>query len=191
MLCDVPQGSILGPLLFLLYIHDLATVSNASIPFKFADDTSLFYNRKHLNTLVNTINDELDKINEWLICNKLSINIKKTHYIIFCNKNKTIPDIPIKLNNQPINRVFCTKFLGVLFDANLTWKNHVDYTSKKISKSIGILCKARKLLNKSTLINLYYTFIYPYYTYGIHVWGSTYPTTLQRLVLLHKKKLFE
>ena len=81
--------SILGPLLFLLYINDLSTVSDTSLPFMFADDTTFFlYMCNNLNTLTNNINTELIKIDEWLKCNKLSVNIKKTHYIIFSsNKN--------------------------------------------------------------------------------------------------------
>ena len=79
--------------------------------------------------------------------------------------------------------------MGVFLDSNLNWKKHIEYVSKKISKSIGIFCKARKLLNKPTLVNLYYTFVYPYYIYGIQVWGGTYPTNLQKLVLLQKKAI--
>ena len=165
-------------------------MSDASLPFMFADDTTFLYTGNNLNTLTNNVNTELIKIDEWLKCNKLSINIKKTHYIIFSSKNKIIDDNQqVKINSEPIERVYYTKFLGVFLDSNLNWKKHIEYVSKKISKSIGILCKARKLLNKPTLVNLYYTFVYPYYIYGIQVWGGTYPTNLQKLVLLQKKAI--
>ena len=162
-------------------------MSNASTPFMFADDTSLLYTGKHIDELVEKINSELTKIDDWLRCNKLSINVNKTHYLVFCSKSTKVNDLIIKLNHHPISRVYSTKFLGVYLDANLSWKNHIEYISKKIAKSIGIICKARKILNKSTIISLYYTFVYPYYIYGIHVWGSTYPTSLKPIVLSQKK----
>ena len=156
----------------------------------FADDTTFLYTGNNLNTLTNNVNTELIKIYEWLKCNKLSININKTLYIIFSSKNKIIDDDQqVKINSEPIERVYYTKFLGVFLDSNLNWKKHIEYVSKKISKSIDIFCKARKLLNKPSLVNLYYTFVYPYYIYGIHVWGGTYPTNLQKLVLLQKKAI--
>ena len=95
----------------------------------------------------------------------------------------------IMINSKVINRVYSTKFLGVYVDDSLTWKCHIDHVCKKISKGIGILTKARKYLNKRTLQQLYYTFIYPYLSYCNHVWGNTYSTYLKRLTLLQKRAL--
>ena len=107
--------------------------------------------------------------------------------MVFCTKQKHLKDIVIKINGVPIERVYVTKFLGVLIDASLTWKNHIEYTCKKISKSIGIISKARQKLHKSTLINLYYWFTYPYLIYCNHVWGNTYQSHLDKIVKLQKK----
>ena len=129
--CGVPQGSILGPLLFLLYINDLAMVSNASFPILFADDTNIFITGKCIDGMCTKINDELDKIQSWLNCNKLSLNVLKTHYIIFTPRNKCIDGTELRINDTSIQRVYVSKFVGVLIDSKLNGKNHIDYICKK------------------------------------------------------------
>ena len=185
--CGVPQGSILGPLLFLMYINDLSNVSEYCFSLLFADDTNMFHTGKDMKIVCDQVNEDLKNVQEWLNCNKLSLNIRKTHYMIFTPRNKIIDDIDVKFCNNVIERVYVTKFLGVQIDSQLTWKTHVEYTCKKLSKSIGILSKARKKLHRSSLINLYYAFAYPYFIYCNVVWGKNYTTTLDRLILLQKK----
>ena len=185
--CGVPQGSILGPILFLLYINDLASVSEFCFSVLFADDTNMFITGKDMNVLCRQLNEDLRNIQEWLQCNKLSLNVLKTHYMIFTPKNKVIDDIEVKIHDVQIQRVYTTKFLGVQIDSKLTWKMHIEYTCKKLSKCVGILCKARKKLYKSTLISLYYSFAYPYFIYCNHVWGTNYPSCLERIYLIQKK----
>jgi len=140
-----------------------------------------------MNEMCNILNSELTKIQEWLYCNKLSLNIKKTSYMVFGPKNKKVNSMDIYLNNTVINRVYVTKFLGVQIDASLTWRNHIDFLCKKLAKCAAIFIKARKVLDKSTLINLYYSFAYPYLIYCNHIWGNTYPTCLEKLNLMHKR----
>ena len=123
------------------------------------------------------------------VFNKLSLNVSKTHYMVFAPKNKYVDDLNIKLQNKNIERVSVTKFLGVMIDAHLSWKYHIEYTCKKISKCVGVILKARKTLNKSVLLNLYYSFAYPYFIYCNHVWGNTYPTNLNKMFVLQKKTL--
>ena len=105
----------------------------------------------------------------------------------FTPRNKKVNDINLCINNVPIGRVYVTKVLCVQIDSQLNWKNHIEYTCKKLSKCIGILSKARKKLQKSSLISLYYSFAFPYFIYCNHVWGSTYQTNLNYVVLVQKK----
>ena len=118
---------------------------------------------------------------------QLTLNVLKTHYMVFTPRNKLINDIDVKIHDVQIQRVYATKFLGVQIDAQLTWKTHIEYTCKKLSKCVGIFCKARKKLYKSTLISLYYSFAYPYFIYCNHVWGQNYPSCLERISLIQKK----
>ena len=187
--CGVPQGSILGPLLFLLYINDLSTVSNVLFSILFADDSNMFIIGKNINEMCNKMNIALKEIEEWLYSNKLSLNVLKTNYMIFTTKNKVVDDIGLFMCNTAIHRVYVTKFLGVQIDAKLTFKNHIEYTCKKLSKCVAILAKTRKKLKKSCLITLYYSFAYPHFTYCNQVWGSNYKTSLEKMFLIQKKMI--
>jgi hypothetical protein len=187
--CGVPQGSILGPILFLLYINDMATVSKAIFPLLFADDTNVFINGKDIDVLMKNMNIELGKLIVWLQCNRLSLNIKKKHFMIFKSKRKKInrPLIPLQMNSEYLQEVTYTKFLGIIIDNELSWSQHINYIKGKIAKGIGIIGKAKHLLNQETLKTLYYSFVYPYLNYCIIVWGNTYNKYVDELFKLQKK----
>ena len=186
--CGVPQVSILGPLLFLLYIDDLSNVSNILDIILFADDTNIFFSHRDQNYLVETIDSEMNKLTEWFKCNKLSLNTKKSSFMIFQprQKRKTL-DFSITLNSTHINRVKEVVFLGVVLDEHVTWKPHISRITKKVSKAIGLLCKSRFYISKFSLRTLYYSLVYPYLYYRTIAWGSTYPSNLNRLVILQKR----
>jgi len=149
ILCGVPQGSILGPLLFLIYINDLHKSSSALNCILFADDTNLFYSSKNIKTIFHTVNNELTHINEWFKANKLSLNITKTKYTLFM-KSSRADNLPLKLpnlniNKISINRAYSMKFLGIIIDEHLNWKEHIKLIENKTSKNLGIMYKAVKL----------------------------------------------
>ena len=134
--CVVPQGSILGPLLFLIYVNEImSNVSQLLFTLLFADDTNVFTIGKDVRQLIAIMNNELTKIVEWLNVNKLALNVKETHHINFCSsRNRIINDTDIKINGQTVAHVACTKFLGVLIDEKLSWTNHIKSIKMKISE---------------------------------------------------------
>ena len=187
--CGVPQGSILGPLLFLLYVNDIANCSNLLNFTLFADDTSIYHSDRDFATLIRKTNCELDKLSDWFKANKLSLNLKKTNYIIFRARNKPIPsrdNLNVLIDSIKIKRLATTKFLGTYINEHLDWKPHISHVVLKMAKSIGIINKVKYFITSPTRRILFCSLVLPYIQYCNIVWAKTYNTNLDKIMKLQK-----
>uniref|UniRef100_A0A3B3I1E4 Reverse transcriptase domain-containing protein n=1 Tax=Oryzias latipes TaxID=8090 RepID=A0A3B3I1E4_ORYLA len=184
--CGVPQGSILGPLLFNIYINDIFNVSKLMKLILFADDTNIFYSTDNHRELIKVVNTELNKIKLWMDYNKLSLNLDKTKVMFFGNFNAN-KELSIEKNNVLIKSVTEIKFLGVFIDDKLSWKPHIRHIQTKVSKSISIVNKSKHILGYNSRYLLYCSLILPYFTYCIEILGNNYKSSLHPLFLLQKR----
>ena len=185
--CGVPQGSILGPLLFILYINDLVYSSKHCNMILYADDTNMLFSHSDLHRLADCINIDLSYVSKWFKANKLSLNTNKSNYMIFRNRfdSRTFPDLDILIDNDPICRVSCTKFLGVLVDDRLTWNNHTMMVANLVSKYSGILFKLKSFLHVDILFSLYKSLVLPHIMYCNLIWADKNNCNLD---IIHRKQ---
>ena len=183
----VPQGSILGPLLFLIYINDLPDATKFFIRL-FADDTFLCAQNDDLWLLENEVNRELKNVIQWLSSNKLTLNISKSKYMMVSNKRNHC-SLNIEINDEKLEECDSYKYLGVHIDKNLNWKSHINYVAKKVSKACGALAKARHCVDIDTLKTIYYALVNSYFRYGLVAWGNASYSALQPLNALNDRVL--
>ena len=188
--CGVPQGSVLGQLLFVLYINILPNISNSFKPVLFADDTNLIFSDKSITALKTNIQRNLNKLFDWLNINKLSLNVSKSSLLLFNirNKNNNVK-LNVNINDIKIKQVKNLKFLGIIIDDKLDWKSQINYVSTKLSIAIGILNKVKFKLNLKSLVYVYNSFFYSHLTYCCHIWGNTFFSNLNKICILQKRAL--
>ena len=188
--CGVPQGSILGPLLFILYVNDILNTSTILEFVLFADDTTITYSHNNIVSKIDLINNELREVNNWFRANKLSVNSSKTNYMVLGTKQNTSRVLKnVEKHIILDNSILETKFLGVTIDENLTWKTHIDNISKNISKGIGVINHIKHFVPNEVLYSLYCTLVLPYINYGVLAWGNTSKSHLEKVFKLQKKAL--
>ena len=185
----VPQGSVLGPLLFLVYINDLHNSIRFSSPFHFADDTGLLNIQDSMHAINRTLNKDLRELSFWLNANKIALNVAKTEIILFKTSNKNYDaDLKIKFYRKRIHASPYVKYLGVFIDENLYWKIHINKISTKLIKGNAMLSKLRHFVNKDILLSAYYAIFHIHLAYLCLVWGQA-KFSLNRITLLQKRAI--
>ena len=180
----VPQGSTLGPLMFLIYINDLHTATNMKVRL-FADDACLSLSNKDPHILQKQVNIELDKVHKWLKDNKLFINYKKSNFLIFTKKRHK-HNFQIKLGTEILNQETSTNYLGITLDDKLNWEPHLNKLKAKLARNCFVIYKIKRYVNESTLKMLYYSFIHPHIQYGISTWGKAANKLISKIFILQK-----
>ena len=184
--CGVPQGSILGPLLFLLYVNDLPNIIDLS-GILFADDTCVLSSSKSISIVINDTNEKLKRLDKWFITNKLTVNYTKTNYMVFSGMRASVFNGTIRMGSCILSKVSSTKYLGLMIDDQLNWKAHVSYLRSKISSCSNIMYKLRYLVPLESCVSVYYSLFYSKTSYGIMSWGHAHHDVVNPIRIMQNK----
>ena len=189
--CGVPQGSVLGPLLFALYINDIQNAVGVECVRLFADDTALYMVNTDLNALISSVKVKIQQLFKWCICNKLTINIDKTYFVLFHTINKPVPDgfTEIVTTHMTIKRATEMKYLGLVLDEKLNYNEHVQSICNSLLKYFGIFNHIKHKVNKKTARQLYFAFVFSRIKYGIEIYGNCSDRNVNKIQIMQNKLL--
>ena len=181
--CGVPQGSVLGPLLFLIYINDIKNCISDKCIRLFADDTGLFVKGKSLDSVMKASQQILANLEEWFKHNKLSVSVAKCGFLVFHGKNRPLPNNikPLYLNGVEIKRLDVFRYIGLLLDPTLSWKPHVENVVNKLNTFFGIFSHIRNKIPQHLVREIYFTTVFPHINYGLEIYGSCSGSLLSKL----------
>ena len=171
--CGVPQGSVLGPLFFLIYVNDMVKACPQLELVLFADDTNIFAQGKELADLFERVNAGLEELSRWFRSNKLTLNLKKTEYMFFDGpRQQDLSQLTLKIGGELIRRVEGARFLGVWIDHELKWTDHINKVKTKVSQLLGVVGRTSSILSGNSIRTLYNGIVLPHLQYCLIVWGD-------------------
>ena len=185
----VPQGSILGPLLFVIYINDLPNIQDAIVFILYADDANIIITGNTLHEIQLKFASLSNCLVQWVSTNGLSLNVRKTQYMVFSNKNLELDKLKLTVNHIPIERQVVARFLSVFVDHKLSWKKHIIALTKKLNRNVGILIKVKDIFPNSVLKTLYHSFIQSHLNYCSLIWGFGCKSSLNSIFVAKKKAI--
>ena len=189
MSCGVPQGSVLGPLFFLIYVNDIVNRIGAKNIKLYADDTVIFLEGNDINQLQNNLQILLNIFSHWCKENKLSINAEKMKTVCFGTKQriKKFKTMKLSILGSPLQQVPSYKYLGVILDTSLSFNLQIQLTTNKVSHKLYVLSKIRQFLTEKSAILIYKTMILPYFDYGDIVYMLSSKNELNKLEILQER----